>query len=189
MKKLGLLIALLLSVCKLQAEDKDPLKIRTWQVDLGATYLGKGEGNGNVLLNIGFNYVFPKTPIFVGFTNDAYYRTQYPVWPGIGRYKQTNFINTFNLCAGIRFMRSKRISLVTGLDCQFLHISNTTKTEHSLLKSYLADDLTVNKQMWSYYLRTDVKIDAHFSAFMSHHLIQVERPFLSYLTIGINYSK
>ena len=74
MKKLGLLIALLLSVCKLQAEDKDPLKIRTWQVDLGATYLGKGEGNGNVLLNAGFNYVFPETPLYIGVTNDVYYR-------------------------------------------------------------------------------------------------------------------
>lgn len=189
MKPICLLLTLLLSICNSRADNGDPLKIRTWQIDLGATYLGKGEANGNVLLNTGFNYVFPKTPLYFGVNNDFYYRTQYPVWPGLGRYKQTNFINTVNLCAGIRFMRSKRISLITGVDYQFLHIANTTKTEHTLLKSYLAEDHTVNKKMLSYYLRTDVKIDEHFSAFMSHHLIQIERPFFSYLTIGINYNK
>lgn len=86
-------------------------------------------------------------------------------------------------------MRSKRISLILGLDYQIINIKSSTKTDHSLLKSYLADDLSVSKNMLSYYLRTDVKIDEHFSAFMSHHLIQIERPFFSYLTIGINYSK
>lgn len=187
MKSFCLVIWLFASVCKIHAGD--PLKIRTWQADLGITFLGKSESNTNLMLNTGFNYVFPETPVYLGVTNDIYYRTQYPEWPGLGRYKQTNLINTLNICGGFRLMRSKRISLVIGLDYQILNIKTTTKTDHSLIKSYLADDLSVSKNMLSYYLRTDVKIDEHFSAFLSHHIIQIERPFFSYLTLGINYNK
>lgn len=181
---------MLLSVCKIQAgRDDDSLKIRTWKIDLGVTFLGKSENNTNTLLNTGFNYVIAKTPLYLGVTYDLYYRTKYPVWPNIGSYKQTSLLNTLNLCAGIHFRLSNRISLITGVDYQFLHIENTTKTDNPLLKSYLADDYTINKKMLSYYLRTDVKITEHFSTFLSHHLIQVERPFFSYLTLGISYSK
>ncbi len=182
--KLLIILPILLFQNSTIAETKKDI---LWQIELGTTYFGKGKSNGNMMLNSGIGVTVPESPLYFSISNDFYYRKQYHTWPQHGNYSQATKINTTNFTIGIRWLKSRKLQFITGSTYQMLTIINETKTSNQLIKSYLEDDLALYKNMVSYYLRTEYRLKTKYTIFLSHHIIQVDRPFFSYLTLGASY--